>query len=174
MVYFSPAAPSLYCPAIPSFPSHTEASSSALPLNTFYWSGLLVAFCVVSIHKAWLDAFLPFQLEIPNILSDLRRKSHQLVTNQHIHNPDHDEVLSIFFCAFQVSFMLGRSRMGPLLPITRPLTAMQRTANGEQIVCMKRMRCKMWSSSLLNLYQELFVFSGMRDHSDIMVWSIKM
>ena len=93
----------------------------------------------MSIHKAWLDAFLPFQLEIPNILSDLRRKSHQLVTNQHIHNPDHDEVLSIFFCAFQVSFMLGRSRMGPLLPITRPLTAMQRTANGEQIVCMKRM-----------------------------------
>ena len=55
-------------------------------------------------------------------------------------NPSHAEVLHIL-CVFT----LDASRMGPLLPITRPLTAMQRrTANGEQIVCMKRMQCKMY------------------------------
>ena len=105
VVYFSSAAPSLYCPAIssPSLSSHTEASSSALPLNAFYWSGLLVAFCVASIHKAWLDAFLPSLLEIPDIL-----KEHQpycatmsicLGDWDQCNNPSHAEVLHIL-CVF--------------------------------------------------------------------------
>ena len=65
-------------------PSHTEASSSvrsAFEHILLKRPCLLVAFCVVSIHKAWLDAFLPSLLEIPNILSILWYNAHLSGTN---------------------------------------------------------------------------------------------